>query len=99
MSVRGVDAVDPRMAVEKTVTAIWERQLDLQGIDPDEDFFELGGHSLHAVEIVSELEQAFGVAIPLRDFYRTPTIGGVVEVVVSLADAGPRPMSTSHDPT
>ncbi|MGW3735400.1 acyl carrier protein [Streptomyces sp. NPDC005148] len=99
MSTQDVEAVGSRETVEKKVTAIWESQLDLQGIGPDEDFFDLGGHSLHAVEIISRLEHAFGVAVPLRDFYRTPTTAGVAAIVVSMTGPGPQPTPTRHLPT
>jgi acyl carrier protein len=99
MTTQDVEAVGSREAVEKTVTAIWESQLGLQGIGPDEDFFDLGGHSLHAVEIISRLEHAFGVAVPLRDFYRTPTTAGVAAVVLSMRGPDPQPSTTHHLPT
>ncbi|MCF6312806.1 MAG: SDR family NAD(P)-dependent oxidoreductase [Verrucomicrobiales bacterium] len=51
------------------VVVIWQYVLkgDYQ-MNADVDFFALGGGSLQAVEIVTQLEQVFGVEVPLASF-------------------------------
>lgn len=80
-----VGQADDRADLTRAVIGIWEERLGVDDIGPDEDFFDLGGHSLHAVQLISQIEQTFGAAIALRDFYLAPTVTGVVDRMVAAA--------------
>lgn len=47
---------------------------------------ELGLNSLDAVELVLELEEAFGIELPDEDLTRFESVGDVVEAVQSRVD-------------
>ncbi len=55
----------PRDGIERKVARIWESVLGIEGIGRREDFFELGGTSIHSPQVISRIEQAFNVALPL----------------------------------
>lgn len=58
------DEAKPRMVMEKSLARIWEMVLGVAPIGRTDDFFELGGTSLLSVEILSRIEERFGVTLP-----------------------------------
>lgn len=74
----------PRNPVEAIIAHIWEEVLRVESVGAGDDFFALGGHSLLATQIVSRLRDAFGVELPLRELFLSPTVAGVAEKVAAL---------------
>jgi thioesterase domain-containing protein/acyl carrier protein len=68
---------------EKVIAQIYKNILGVESVAAEDDFFELGGHSLLAVRLVSELERAFGRAVPLGDIFRTPTVAALASVLMN----------------
>ena len=60
--------------VQKRLIAIWAQLLGLSVIGIHENFFELGGNSLLAMQLVAEIEKAFGKFLPLPALLQAPTI-------------------------
>src|SRR6185295_14405958 len=65
----------PRTPLEREVAAIWEGVLGVSGLGVESHFFALGGHSLLAMRLSSRLREAFGLELPLRTIFETPTLG------------------------
>jgi acyl carrier protein len=84
--------VAPRTPAEEAIAAIWAEVLGMDRIGVEEDFFDLGGHSLLATQIVSRVRDAFGVELPLRRLFETPTVAGlalsITERQAEAVDAG-----------
>jgi acyl carrier protein len=77
--------VAPRTPVEERLTKIWSEVLGVRQIGIHENFFgELGGHSLLATQLVSRLRDAFGVDLPLRRLFESPTITQLAVVIEAL---------------
>jgi acyl carrier protein len=70
--------------VTSRVAAIWSAVLGSEHIDADDDFFDLGGNSLVAVQLIAQVRKAFGVKLPMRSVFDTPTVAGMAARVVQL---------------
>ncbi len=78
----------PRTPAEEIVAGIWAEVLGVERVGLGEGFFDLGGHSLLAGRVVSRLRAAFGVELPLRDFFLDPTVDGVARRVEAARGGG-----------
>jgi amino acid adenylation domain-containing protein len=70
--------VGPRNRAEERMASIWSDVLGVASVSVDQDFFALGGTSIHAIEICARIFRSFGVELPLRSFFETPTIERLV---------------------
>ena len=84
----------PRGPVEELVAAVWGEVLGVEAAHRDDDFFDLGGHSLLATRVVSRLRRRFGIELPLRVLFESPTIRGLAAAI----DAGRRSRETPPIP-
>jgi acyl carrier protein len=64
------------------MAAIWAEVLKIERLGATDNFFELGGHSLMATQVLSRVQKAFGVELPLRSMFDTPTVAGLAEAVI-----------------
>ena len=74
-------AVTPRNETERGIAAIWARVLGCDAPSVLDDFFTVGGHSLLALRLLGEIRNEFGVEIPARRLFETPTIEGLAACV------------------
>ena len=73
----------PRTPLEKEMAALWAELLGVPQVGLLDDFFrQMGGHSLLATRLVSRIRNAFGVELPLRAVFETPTVHGLSIAVV-----------------
>jgi amino acid adenylation domain-containing protein len=54
---------------EKKLAALWTELLGVEVKSRDADFFRLGGYSLMAIRLSGGIQKAFGVIVPLPEFY------------------------------
>ncbi len=64
----------PRTSVEEILADIWAEVLKHDKVGIHDNFFHLGGHSLLATQIVSRIHGAFGIELPLRCMFESPTV-------------------------
>jgi len=67
----------PRNETEERLAQIWQEVLEVDKVGITDDFFELGGHSLLAVRLVSVIQKAFGMELPINDVFVYSTIAGL----------------------
>ncbi|MGA8890604.1 MAG: amino acid adenylation domain-containing protein [Anaeromyxobacteraceae bacterium] len=76
----------PRNDTEARIATVWASVLRIDSMGIDQDFFALGGTSLLAVQARSLLEREFGLEIPLRAFFESPTIRSIAGQIGSAVD-------------
>ncbi|HEV7501266.1 MAG TPA: condensation domain-containing protein, partial [Vicinamibacteria bacterium] len=91
-AVRAEAPVPPRTATETLVAEVWREVLGSPApLGVEDDFFDLGGHSLVATRVISRLEAALGLKIPLRTLFEAPRIGALAARIDVLREDGRPP--------
>ncbi|HSF42700.1 MAG TPA: amino acid adenylation domain-containing protein [Thermoanaerobaculia bacterium] len=83
----GAEPTEPRTPEEEILAGIFAEVLHRSRVGVDDDFFGLGGHSLLATQVISRVEAAFGVKVPLTAIFETPTVAGLAARVMELLQA------------
>ena len=78
--------IAPRTSVERTVAEVWAEVLGLpvEKLSADDGFFDLGGNSLLAIRATSRLQARYGVTLPARTLFESPTLEALAEALVDL---------------
>ena len=79
----------PRTVTERQLASIWSEVLGVASVGIRENFFDLGGHSLLATQVTSRILRAFGVALPLKRLFESPTIAQLAEAIDACSAAHP----------
>lgn len=64
----------PQGNTEERLAQIFEELLCVKNVGRNDNFFELGGHSLLVLRAVARIEQNFGCALSVSDFYKNPRL-------------------------
>ena len=76
------DSVDGARDIEEELLAgIFGEVLRVPHVGRRDNFFELGGHSLLATQVMTRIRHVFGVEVPLRALFETPTVEGLAGTV------------------
>jgi amino acid adenylation domain-containing protein len=71
----------PEGPVEEVLAELWSELLGIEQVGRHDDFFALGGHSLLAIRLISEIDQAFGVRLPVGAVFLRPTLSELAEAL------------------
>src|ERR1041385_6712690 len=71
----------PCTAVEEQLAEIWCAVLEVTRVGRHSNFFDLGGHSLLAIAMESRCRNVFGVDVPVRVIFESPTLAELAEVI------------------
>ena len=75
------DIVQPRDVIEAKLTRIWKKILRVDRLGIKDDFFQLGGHSLLAVEMFIQIQETFGVNLPLTSLFQKANIEHLANLI------------------
>jgi len=79
------DYVPPRTPTEETLAGLWVEVLGLERtggrVGALDHFFGLGGHSLLATRLTAAVRDVFGVDLPLRVLFETPTLEAIARAI------------------
>ncbi|CAH8711302.1 non-ribosomal peptide synthetase [Paenibacillus thiaminolyticus] len=82
--------IAPRNRTEDLVASIWREILKAERISIHDSFFDLGGHSLLATQVISRLQDAFHLSIPLRALFDCPTVASLHTRIMEIRQQGKR---------
>ncbi|HET7229444.1 MAG TPA: amino acid adenylation domain-containing protein [Longimicrobium sp.] len=76
-----VGYVAPRTAAEQVLAELWAEVLRVERVGVEDNFFEIGGHSLLATQVLSRVDQAFGVKLPVRAVFEYSTVAALAAAI------------------
>ena len=62
---------------------LWREVLGVPEVHPEDSLFDLGGHSLSVSRLVTRIAEAFGVLLPARTLFTSPSPLGAAEALRS----------------
>ena len=80
--------------VEQSLIDIWSRVLGVQDVTVHDNFFELGGNSMSAISVVAGVRERINRTLPLRNFFRNPTIEQMARLLEECSLATPASLAT-----
>jgi amino acid adenylation domain-containing protein len=87
------DFAAPRTVLEEKVAAIVANLLGLGRVGVDDNFFLIGGHSLFGTQLIARIRDSFGVNLPLRSIFESPSPSQLAEEIERLMVAKVESMS------
>jgi acyl carrier protein len=75
------DLILPRLPEEEQLARIFCDVLNLERVGVHEAFFDLGGQSVTAAAVVMRVREVFGIELPMRALFETPTIAELAIVI------------------
>jgi amino acid adenylation domain-containing protein len=81
-------SAEPRTPAEELLAEMWCELLGAERVGIQDDFFDLGGHSLKATQLAARVRRAFGIELPLRRLFESPTVAGLARAIEQLRREG-----------
>jgi amino acid adenylation domain-containing protein len=76
-------AAAPADETEQLLVELWADVLGLgaEAIGATQNFFQLGGHSLLMIQLIADIEDRFGVSVPIPVFFAEGTVRALAHVI------------------
>jgi amino acid adenylation domain-containing protein len=65
--------LSPRTELEEKISTLVANLLGVPQVGVDDNFFLIGGHSLFGTQLIARIRDSFGVDLPLRSVFESPT--------------------------
>lgn len=100
---RDDDFSSPSTFIEGQVAGVLAALLHMEQVGRTDNFFLLGGHSLLGTQLITRIEEIFGVQITLLCLFDHPTVAGIAEqiekaILAKLQAEGQDAGSNAHAP-
>ncbi|MEE1943026.1 amino acid adenylation domain-containing protein [Streptomyces sp. TRM 70361] len=69
--------------VERRLQHLWAELLAAADVPVDRSLLEYGAHSLNVLTALSQVEQLYGVRVPILDFFAEPTVRALARAVTA----------------
>lgn len=76
--------IAPRNPIEARLVAILSELLGIEHVSVNDNFFFVGGHSLLGTQLIARARDSFGVELPLRTVFDSPTAAELSAVIEDL---------------
>jgi acyl-coenzyme A synthetase/AMP-(fatty) acid ligase/acyl carrier protein len=74
----GPDYQDP---LEAELAALWTRLINVPNLSREQSLLESGANSLTVFTALAQVRREYGVAVPIIEFFRTPTIAALAAAI------------------
>jgi acyl carrier protein len=74
----------PGNVIEEKLSALVANLLGVSKVGMDDNFFLIGGHSLFGTQLIARIRDNFGVKLPLRSVFESPTPALLAEQIERL---------------
>lgn len=64
----------PQTELQQFIAEVWQQLLGVDAVTLKDNFFELGGHSLAAVQLMTKVQQRYGLKTHVMNLYELPTL-------------------------
>lgn len=75
--------------IRRFVVSLWCAELGVPDVGDTDDFFALGGHSLAALNVLTDVEDAFQIELGTRAVVEHPTLSDFTSMLASLVGVTP----------
>jgi acyl carrier protein len=95
-ALRDDDVSEPRTIIESHLTAILQELLQVEKVGREDNFFLLGGHSLLGTQVIAKVRDIFGIDLPLRSLFESPTVTELAATIEALILQNLKPQASQE---
>ena len=79
--------VAPTTELEVTLSAIWQKILNIPQVGIEDDFFDLGANSLQVGAFINRVHKETGRELTIRDVFSKPTLKAIVNILTQPSES------------